>query len=559
MQPRAAVDEIEKTANNINRMAKSNNNYSKIRKEIVNEAMDTLSRLFNDNAVLKGDFEKMFANVELIGSDVISGIETIQSDNVNFEEAIEKIAAIKEIFQNMNEEINALTKIVDTIKNDTDEIFSLALNASIVSSKYTHTSGVFDIIANKLNEMSNFIGENLKSIIDVVVPITEGLVQLIEGNSEIIEKTNSGYKNLNIFTESLEEKREVAKMVVSLKTDIDNEMNNQFQMLTDLKKQLTQMNYDSDEAIKGSGNNIGWAEQLTIYSIEAKNILHNKAKEADNISKFKKKLSDIKEIAHSIFLAASTVHNKSKTQLEFSKTSADFCDNIIEEANIIVQKVNDIETNGKDFNEAMNQVTNDMKENVSTQIQDIIRMFENDQSMMDKFNYDYSEIDNIIGFLRNIMKSMNLIGMLSRIESSREPEEYVQFMTISENIRALQAQIHDNIPAIEENVERTRISINTIRDYFEEIFLNFSSIDQAAVSINNTLLDSIKISSNTLTVLSEIADRTKAMSTDLLSIRNSVNQMLENISHPIEGGAFNRDNANRIETMCNDLLNEAVL
>ena len=558
MQSRAIIEEVEKTAGNINLTAKSNNRYSRMRKDMTDEALDALSRVFNDNTGLRDDFGNLFTNIRTIASDVAVGIDIIIADGVQFEEVVEKITIVKKIFFDMNEEIDALTKIVETIKNNTDEIFSLALNASIVSSKYTHTSGVFDIIANKLNEMSTFIGENLKGIINVVDPITEGLAQLIDGNSEIIEKTNEGYESLKTFTKSLEEKKEVATMVYSLKSDMDGATNNQLKMLNNLKNQLTQMSYDSDEAIKGSGNNVGWTEQLMVFALDAKGIMRSKTKEKDGINHLKKKLLDIKEIAHSIFLAGSTVHTKSKTQLEFSKNSISFCDTIIEESNTLVGQVTEIQTQGRAFDEAMKKVVDEMKE-VTDEIQDIIRMFRNDQAMMDKFNQDYAEIDNIIGFLRNIMKSMNLIGMLSRIESSREPEEYVQFMTISENIRALQTQIHDNIPIIESNVDRTQTLIDDIKTYFEEIFLNFSTIDQSIVSVNNSILHSIETSEEAQRLLAQIANESENISTNLAGIRHSVDQMLETITHPIEGGAFNRDNANRIEIMCDNLINEAVI
>ncbi|MDR3238341.1 MAG: hypothetical protein LBT84_07550 [Spirochaetia bacterium] len=552
MDSRVIVDEMEKTANKITQTARSNNRYSRIRKDVTNDGLDFLSKVFVSNNVLDGNFKKIFANFEDTANEIDANTSILDSDKKYFEEAIAKVTSIKEIFENMNAEIDRLTDIVEIIKNDTDEIFSLALNASIVSSKYSRTSGVFDILANKLNEMSNFIGQNLENIIKVVDPITDGLSQLINSNGEIISKTDEGYKNFTEFITSLEEEQRSIRLLIDSKGQTHKRINDQLQMLNELKKQLNQMSADSDEAIRGSGNNVQWAEQLASFSIEAKNILRNKSKEKDFVTRLKKKITDIRDLAHSIFLAASNVNVKSVTQLEFSKTCVDFCNLIIKESNTVMKNAEDIDKEAKDNNATISKISTDLQ-GVDMQVQDLISMLNDAQTTMEKFNLDYNEIDNIVGFLRGIMKSMNLIGMLSRIESSREPDEYMQFMTISENIRALQAQIHDNIPNIEDNIDRTKNLINSINLNFEDILSDFSVIGDSGVTVRNNLSESVENSVNSQKLSSEIMDESKSLSENLVAIRDSMNQMLEIMPHPIEGGAFNRDSARKIEEMCASL------
>ena len=158
--------------------------------------------------------------------------------------------------------------------------------------------------------------------------------------------------------------------------------------------------------------------------------------------------------------------------------------------------------------------------------------------------------------MKNILKSMKIIGMLSRIESSRDPEEFAGFITISENISKLQDKIQNNIPLIEQNIGQTRELIVNVSEIFENIKSEFFVISEGSSAIINNLEEIIAISHDSEITSRTIVDDTGELDKQLNELRGSLLKLTEIVKKPIEGSAENIRRGKEIESKCTDILSQ---
>lgn len=552
MDVKNIIEEIEKTSKKIYNAASEVKHYSFVRKNITSDSKDMTAKVRDNYLVLDNSYKKLLSNFQENVGEIAENMSVLDSSFEYFQEVINTIDSMKELFNGMQGEISMLNEVISNIKHDTDDIFSLALNASIVSSKYSHTSGVFDILANKLNEMSNFISQNLENIVSVVAPITDGLDQLLTENNEIVDAINQGYESFKKFNSDMDILRNSLKELIAIVIEIEGTIERHNQMITDLASRIAQMDTDSDAAITGSGNNTQYSEQLSAFSVEAMGLFRN-TKNKETGSKLKQKMEEISEMARFIANTASNVNSRSRMQLDFSKDCAAFCNTLTEESSELQNTTNTLKGRAKDNNNIMDSTFNELTD-LQEQVTSLQNRINHASSVMEQFNLDYNDIGNIVGFLKNIMKSMNLIGMLSKIESSREPEEYKQFMTISENINGLQSKIHDNIPNIEDNIQRTRTLIETANGYFQAVLSSFGYIIKSSDSIMQRLSRMVEISVNSQNLSAMITEETEKSVDSITTIRDSMQQLAEVVEKPIEGSGHNMSAGRRVDELSGQII-----
>ena len=548
MDVKNIIEEIEETSKKIFNTASEVKHHSFLRKKITSDCKVSVADIIKINAGLTESYKKLVSNfrdnIGIIGQNISILVEGTDY----FQKIIENVREMKDVFGDMQKEISTLNTIIDSIRRDTDDISSLALNASIVSSKYSHTSGVFDILSNKLNEMSSFISQNLESILKVVTPIVEDVDRLASTNDEIIEEVEYGFQSFKGFNDNMGILELSLGELVEIASGIANSILNHARMLFELNSRIDQMDIDSDAAITGSSNNAQSAEQLTALSVEARGLFRSaKGNNAD--VKLKKKMDEIHELSNFIAKNAGNVNSRSKTQLDFSRDCVDYSSTITREGVTFAGKTETLGIRAKSNNNIMDSI-NDELNSLQKNIASFADKMDEARLLMDRFNLNYNDIDNVIAFLKNIMKSMNLIGVLSKIESSREPEEYRQFMTISENITNLQIRIHDNIPHVEKNIERTRVLIETLNNRFLQILSDISLISQNGndILLRITKMVNTSVSSQHLSI--SIAQETEAGGEVLIALRSFMKQLAKAVEKPIEGSEHNMSAGTTVGELC---------
>ncbi len=542
---KSIIEDMLGTFEAITATARDVNRYSHNRKEITSSGMELVQGILKENSFLQSEYEKIVENLRQSQDGVSSNTTELQRNVEDFRNIIENIELIRTTLNTLDSEIAKLTRIVTEIREDTDEIFTLALNASIVSSKYSHTSGVFDILANKLNEMSNFINQNLENIVAVVSPITEGISRLIENNAGVLEDIESGYHSFLGFNDILS-KQQLSINEMSSRTRVSgNKIEEQKKMLDELNEKVSQMDEDATGAITGSDNVAKTAEELTGIIAKIQEKVEKSVEAADQIKY-------VEEQARIVWQTAQNVNEKSRSQLDFSLSSVDFCDQLITESSDLKETTETLKDQSEENNNVAGYLSSNL-ENLTAQLLEIEKKLEDSNSTISKFNDDYSEIDNIVQFLKNILNSMNVIGMMSRIESARDPEEYKQFMTISENIRELQEHIHNNIPNIEENITCTHELIENVNNYFDSISTKFYAISSSTDGIIKNLGAVTRLSSESKNVSEGILTESKDLVGDITRLREFLMELTEVVKKPIEGSAANIERGKRVESLCSEI------
>jgi methyl-accepting chemotaxis protein len=543
---RSKITEIAVLIGDITETARGVNSGSHERKKITVDGLQQIDDLISRNRDLIQNFDKIYLNLKESDTGIEDNSREFTSNIEFFIKVIESINEIKNILNSIGIQIDRLSALVREIRDDTDEIFTLALNASIVSSKYSHTSGVFDILANKLDEMSNYINQNLDNIVQVVKPITDGISQLMEENSVTLKQIEASHTDLMSFPDTLGKQKESINKLHERANETDEKIKMQKKMLEEITEKFLLMDSDAEGSIQGSGNVIRTGESL---SGEVNEILSTH----DGGGDYRKRLSHVKQESITIWNNAQNVNQKSKSQLDFSISSLEFCDSIVSESD-------ELRNTAKTFNE-LSMENSRMADTIAHNLEKLISQIgiiegqiRDSNDTIQKFNVDYNEIDSIIEFLKNILKSMKIIGMLSRIESSRDPEEFQGFMTISENISELQDKIQNNIPHIEQNIIETHQLIEGVNTQFEDISSDFEVISR----ISNTIIANLKeisdISSNSEELSSKILIDSETLENSLEKLRVLLNALTEIVKKPIDGSAANVERGKKVETQCEEIL-----
>ncbi len=516
------------------------------RKNITVDGLKLTVNIINNNSERLINFDKVHKNLNCSLESISANSLECMANIEIFQNIIKSINGIKTVFDSLKTEISMLTGIVAEVRDDTDEIFTLALNASIVSSKYSHTSGVFDILSNKLDEMSNFINKNLDNIVKVVDPVTDGIINLMKENSLILSEISKGNESYAEFPRILNGQKQAMDDILVRIIRTDEKVIGYRKMLNEITEKFSLMDNDAGEAITGSGNVMKTGEDLALAARAARDLI-------DSGKDFNEKIRYIMEQGNIIRETAARVNQKSISQLRFSLKSINFCDQIIGISRVLMDTARTF-TGLSQENSRMVRMISEKLNDLIGQLTSIEGKIAGTSTTIQVFIGDYSQIDSVIEFLKDVLKSMKIIGMLSRIESSRDPEEFHGFMTISDNIEKLQDRIQNNIPVIEENIRRTHELILRIKSFNGEMTADFSLIIGSSREIIKNLMEITGISSDSEAISGSINSESEEQDRFLGSLRALLTGLAEIVKVPIEGSASNIERGAEIARECRAIL-----
>ncbi|MFW6366649.1 MAG: hypothetical protein ACOC2H_09295 [Spirochaetota bacterium] len=525
--------------------ARDVNKKSHIRKDMTAQSVELINDLVDQNDSMRNNFEQVLKNLQDAQKVVTANSDGVISNKEILSSIVDSLSKVGGDLTRMEKEISKLTDLVDEIKGDTNKIFSLALNASIVSSKYSNTSGVFDILANKLNEMSNFINQNLETIVNVVSPITEGVQRLIRSNETVLNDISDGKHILDDLSDILAKQIELIRELFNRAEESGKKIHDQRKMLNDVHEMAVKMDGDAQSSIEGSGTVADLAQSLQDEITSFLNVQnHNQD--------FLVRLTNAQEMGERITQTAMTVNEKSKNQLEFSENAKEFNNSIIrfsdelrETAELLNHKTADNSKVSGDISGALSKF--------NTRLVDVETNMKDSGRIIQKFNDDYKQIDNILEFLKNILKSMHLIGMYSRIESARDTEEFAGFMNISANITSLQKEIQNNIPVIEKNIVDTHQLIDTVNSAFKKISEEFDLISQSSNRIITQLKEVVEYNTRTEQTSKTMLSNTKEVASHLETLDGQFSSLTDIVKFPIEGSELNMQRGTKLVELCREI------
>jgi methyl-accepting chemotaxis protein len=522
------------------------NRNSRERKAITDESLNLVDRVISSNGRMKDSFVKIQSNLQASSVDIDDTLKDITGSVQAVRGVVSNLGNIKSDLSGIESEIHKLTRIVDEIRRDTDKIFTLALNASIVSSKYSSKSGVFDILANKLNEMSNFISQNLENIVKVVRPITEGIQSLIKDNEIVIGDVSKGSKVIEDLPAILAQQKDSITELLRKIGESANRIEDQKKLIVEAREKVLIMNSDAQGAISGSDNVRQFSENL-------QNDLTAVSRTMSYDRTFYAQIDDIRQKSATIWKQASGVNEKSQSQLEFTNVAVHFITNVLTESEKLKDDA-DVLYNQSSHNKT---VSNQVAERIvllKDQMGAVSKKISDANMTIQRFNVNYKQIDNILEFLKNILKSMHLIGMYSRIESSRDINVFEGFMNISANISTLQKEIQNNIPNIEKNIYDTHQLISSVTGNFARIYSDFALINENSDRIINELRDMVNLSVDSENVSHAVLNLAREILDHLRQIETDLGRLPEVTKVPVEGSAANMERGKRLETICAEMM-----
>ncbi|HPJ16350.1 MAG TPA: methyl-accepting chemotaxis protein, partial [Spirochaetota bacterium] len=316
-------------------------------------------------------------------------------------------------------------------------------------------------------------------------------------------------------------------------------------MLLDVKSRLVTMDNDAVTAIEGSDNVRVFSEKLLDEIQSAKNALSFDLN-------FYNQTDAIKQKAVSIWKQASSVNEKSKSQLEFTDQAVSFTSDVISQAHSL-KTFSEMFLNQSIENREVSNKISDRLLAMNTQLKEVSGRIGDANSTIQRFNNNYKQIDNILEFLKNILKSMHLIGMYSRIESARDIDVFEGFMNISANIGVLQKEIQNNIPNIEKNIFQTHQLINSVNGKFSTIHSDFAEISSVSERIISELRVIINLSNESEKTSQVVFDKSKDISLLLDQLLEKIKKLPEVTKIPVEGSAGNIERGKRMEAICADI------
>ncbi|MBN2039466.1 MAG: methyl-accepting chemotaxis protein [Spirochaetes bacterium] len=530
--------EIIDTAQNVNDL-------SHTRKQITSESLLLLSELKGKNESIITTYNQVYNSIKDFIAEITKNSKNFKFNIKHFMDIITGLDSIKDQLLHITENINVLFSIIDKLKYDTELINELATNASIVSSKYQEISSVFEILSAKLNEMSLFINQNLGNIVNVVNPIKDSIDNLKENNTKVLSDIEKGHKSFLDFLDELTNQEKIVNEQLKKAEQSGEKIKNQKKMLNDIDSQVNKMDSDADKAIAGSGNVMELGRNM-LDSVEL--LSRNNTPYNDSI----KIIDSINEKAATIKENAQNVNSRSKSQLDFSFSSLEFCKSIIRESR-------QLEETTKTFNNQSIK-NNQVAMNISKNIQDLLKQLNNIESRINnsnitlkKFTEDYQDINKIMDILKNILRLMKIIGIYSRIEASRDPVTFEGFLTISKNIQQLQYNIANMMPKIEQNIKETKSLIDKVNDSYENISFVFNEVRGSSNSITVDLNEIAGISNETEKFSQNILQESLDLDTLLNDLENYLNKLTEVVKQPIEGSAQNINRGKYIEEKSTEL------
>lgn len=547
---KASLQSIAETSSQIVNTAQDVNQFSHVRKQITTESLLLLSELMDNSTNINTSFGMVNDNLQLFISRSTGNLKGLVENVKHLKGIISNIDNIKSKLHDIAGEVEDLMQIVDTIKQDTDEINILATNATIVSGKYHTISSVFEVLSGKLNNMTEFINQNLEHILNLVEPINKGIENMIEINSLMLSDLEKGHVLFIDFSDELEKQKEVISEQVRKAGISGEKILDQKNKLSEINNHVLQMDQDAIKAIDGSANVMNTGKEL----LEA--VEHISSHE-DTISEndFIEKIDFINQKASIIWNTAKNVNEKSKSQLEFSFSALNFCKVIIEESKILEATVKTFTSQSVENNELTIKISNGIK-GLTEQLNEIEKKINASNDTLNRFTNDYLKINDIMIILEKILKFMKIIGIYSKIEASRDPVEFDGFLTISKEIQSLQNHIKSTLPHIENNIKNTKSLITIVNDSYKTFSEEFREIRQSSYAIAKDLEVISSMSVRAEKVSKEILEESLTLDNLLNDLELYLVKLTDVVKKPIEGSAGNIQRGKDIEEKTNYIKSE---
>ncbi|EET87137.1 methyl-accepting chemotaxis sensory transducer [Clostridium carboxidivorans P7] len=162
----------------------------------------------------------------------------------------------------------------------------------------------------------------------------------------------------------------------------------------------------------------------------------------------------------------------------------------------------DIKEHSKTFVQSFSEISK-VIDNVASGIQGVAKNSNDILQEINATNEDMKKTDEIIGFVQNVSKQTNLLGLNAAIESARAGEMGKGFSVVANEIRKLSNSSSESIGEINNVLTKLKTSIGNVTNSISE---NNSAFETQAANVEE-INSSISELSNTAKIIQEIGEK----------------------------------------------------
>ncbi|NMM65993.1 chemotaxis protein [Clostridium sp. P21] len=162
----------------------------------------------------------------------------------------------------------------------------------------------------------------------------------------------------------------------------------------------------------------------------------------------------------------------------------------------------DIKEHSKTFVQSFSEISK-VIDNVASGIQSVAKNSNDILQEINATNEDMKKTDEIIGFVQNVSKQTNLLGLNAAIESARAGEMGKGFSVVANEIRKLSNSSSESIGEINNVLTKLKTSIENVTTSISE---NNSAFETQAASVEE-INSSISELSNTAQIIQKIGEK----------------------------------------------------
>lgn len=162
----------------------------------------------------------------------------------------------------------------------------------------------------------------------------------------------------------------------------------------------------------------------------------------------------------------------------------------------------DIKEHSKTFVQSFSEISK-VIDNVASGIQGVAKTSNDILQEINATNEDMKKTDEIIGFVQNVSKQTNLLGLNAAIESARAGEMGKGFSVVANEIRKLSNSSSESIGEINNVLTKLKTSIENVTNNISE---NNSAFETQAANIEE-INSSISELSNTAQIIQKIGEK----------------------------------------------------
>ncbi len=240
------------------------------------------------------------------------------------------------------------------------------------------------------------------------------------------------------------------------------------------------------------------------------------------INKIKKLGANNSSIASEIELSSHVIRKSSQQEQEIVNITIKKSESIKDLLVRSLDTTNETQKNVQEANSELN-LAKDSLSILSAEVSSFVEIENELSSELSSLKNDADEVKNILNIIKEIAEQTNLLALNAAIEAARAGEHGRGFAVVADEVRKLAERTQKSLTDIDMSVSTIVQSINDVSD---KMYDNAKNIENL-IHISNDVESKINITSNTIDISNNVANRSKK---DSIMMSENIQDIIHDIS-----------------------------